>query len=138
MRELAKLVCFNYFVGNCDGHLKNLSLAYSEDWSGLSPAPAYDLVCTTWFPDLSRTMGMALGGESNIDAVTPEHLRASAKGMGIGQREFRSIARTLVELVDAALADAVGNVPRSLDELGWKADDLVDDMAPRKKVLWET
>lgn len=30
IRRLARLVCFNYAIGNCDAHLKNLSIMYGE------------------------------------------------------------------------------------------------------------
>ena len=137
LRELAKLVCFNYAIGNCDNHLKNLSVLYGEQWAGLSLAPAYDLVCTTWFPNLSRNMGMAIDGVYDIDAVTPQNLRSCAKEMGVGAKAFSAIAHEIALNIEEAVGKARSYAPKSLDEVGWKADDLIEDMEPRLKVLSE-
>ena len=135
LQELARLICFNFLIGNCDDHLKNVSILYGEDWAGCSLAPAYDLVCTTWFPDLSRDMGAAIGGVWNIDAVWEENLRECAREIGVGKRLFAEIAHDIAERIEDAVGEAAAAAPAAFDEVGWKADELLDDMAPRKLVL---
>ncbi len=131
----ACLTLFNYLIGNCDNHLKNVSILYSLDWQKLTLAPAYDLVCTTWFPDLSREMGMRLGGEGRIDEVGPEHLAAFAKETGLPPKRLRALCADLVSHVDEAIDAAAALGPAVFDELDWKAADLHEDIAPRRAVL---
>ena len=135
LAELARLSCFNYLIGNCDNHLKNLSLLYNDDWSGFSLAPAYDLVCTTWFPEYSHDMGMALGGVHDIDAITPDDVRSLAGEIGIGARAFRRMAHELSEQIVDAVFGAAEEAPAELDEVQWKAEELVHEIEPRRLVL---
>lgn len=138
IERFARLSLFNYLIGNCDNHLKNLSVLYSADWSSLELAPAYDLVCTTWFPDLSREMGMLLGDEGDIDSVRPTHLAEFAKQVGLPLRRLRIICSELARSFCAAVAATTRAGAPSLDELAWKAEGLLEDAEPRRRVLEET
>ncbi len=60
---------FNYLIGNCDNHLKNLSMTWTPDWSSKSLSPIYDITCTTMYPDLTREMGLGIGEHRAIDAI---------------------------------------------------------------------
>ena len=40
LKMLARLVLFNYLIGNCDNHLKNISILYSPNWKSFELAPA--------------------------------------------------------------------------------------------------
>lgn len=133
--ELARLACFNYLIGNCDNHLKNISLLYSVDWSEIRLAPAYDLVCTTWFPDLTRQMGMAIGGVRNIDEVAVEDIRALSGEMGVPAKRLSAICHGLAEQIQDAVYKVSSEAPVLLDEVSWKADGLLEDLAPRREVL---
>ncbi|PHS35628.1 MAG: phosphatidylinositol kinase, partial [Robiginitomaculum sp.] len=52
-------VIFNYLIGNADAHGKNYSLLYTNTKPQL--APAYDLLCTRVYPELSIRMAMKIG-----------------------------------------------------------------------------
>jgi serine/threonine-protein kinase HipA len=54
-------IIFNYLIGNADAHGKNFSLLYLGDKPEL--APAYDLLSTAVYLDLSEKMAMKIGGE---------------------------------------------------------------------------
>jgi serine/threonine-protein kinase HipA len=54
-------VIFNYLIGNSDAHGKNFSFLYMSKEPIL--APAYDLLCTTVYPQLSNKMAMKIGGQ---------------------------------------------------------------------------
>ncbi len=41
------MVVMNYFLKNGDAHLKNFGLFFSDDFSRIWLAPAYDVVTTT-------------------------------------------------------------------------------------------
>ena len=135
LEAFALLSLFNYLIGNCDNHLKNLSILYGADWRERKLAPAYDLVCTTWFPDISREMGMLLGGEGAIDAVGPEHLVAFAREIGLPPARFSKMCASLAGQVDTAIDQAAADGATGLDEIAWKAGELHEDIAARKLVL---
>ncbi|MGZ8749485.1 MAG: type II toxin-antitoxin system HipA family toxin [Pseudonocardia sp.] len=64
LRRLVAMVV----MGNADAHLKNWSLRYPD---GRTPtlAPAYDLVCTTYYKTLQRQLVFPLGGQLRPDAA---------------------------------------------------------------------
>ena len=135
IESFARLTLFNYLIGNCDNHLKNMSILYSPNWREISLAPAYDLVCTTWLPNLSREMRMLLGGEGRIDCVGAEHLSLFAKDIGLPTRRLGAMCSELADRIDPAIDEAAAKGPAVFDELEWKATDLHEDIAPRKEVL---
>lgn len=55
------IIIFNYLIGNADAHGKNFSLLYQQKKPEL--APAYDLLSTAIYSDLSQKMAMKIGGE---------------------------------------------------------------------------
>lgn len=59
--KLLNIIIFNYLIGNADAHAKNFSLLYKENKPEL--APAYDLLCTSIYPNLSDKMAMKIGGK---------------------------------------------------------------------------
>ena len=135
IRRLAKLVCFNYAIGNCDAHLKNFSLLYGEHWDTVRLAPAYDLVCTTWFEDLSRSMAMAINGVWNIDCIRAEDFRACARDFGLSEKAFAAAAHEVAEAVDEAILVAGSEAGEKFEDVAWDAETLLEDIAPRKLVL---
>ncbi len=135
IRRLARLVCFNYAIGNCDAHLKNFSLVYGEDWSTVRLAPAYDLVCTTWYEDLSRTMAMAINGKWEIDSIEADDLRECSKDLGLGKKSFAAIAHEVAESVDGAVMAAASEVGDEFEDVAWDAETLLEDIALRRDVL---
>lgn len=130
---LARLACFNYLVGNCDNHLKNISLLYARDGGGIRLAPAYDLVSTTYFERFSRNMGMAIGGVRGIDDVTPACFGELARELGIAERALKRICSEAAARVEPAIEAAAAG-PEALASTPYVADDLIDDMQPRLAV----
>ena len=64
-------VIFNYLIGNADAHGKNYSLLYTNAKPQL--APAYDLLCTKVYPELSIRMAMKIGKKYKPDDVFIRH-----------------------------------------------------------------
>ena len=64
-------VIFNYLIGNADAHGKNYSLLYTNAKPQL--APAYDLLCTKVYPELSVRMAMKIGKKYKPDDVFIRH-----------------------------------------------------------------
>lgn len=136
LRAFASLVLFNYLIGNCDNHLKNMSILYAPDWRSFTLAPAYDLVSTTYFARFSREMGMAIGSHSDIEEVTVADFLILTEQLGVGIKLLRDIAGTFVEHALPALREEGAR----LDNEGYKAapyiaDDIEEDIMPRLELL---
>ncbi len=101
-------VVFNFLIGNGDAHGKNFSLLYRGNHPRL--APAYDLICTTVYPAISKKMAMKLDGKFDFRWVTPGKIVRTFERAGIGEKLVRdSIARQ---------CDAVKmNLPKLLDQV---------------------
>ena len=139
---LAQAACLNYLVGNCDAHLKNFSILHEgRDRDGgalVSLAPAYDVVSTTYFPNHPRRLAMRLGDARTIDEVTTDSLHALAADLGIRDSALRRLARPLVEgMVDGVRRASEGELGPVLESTPYIADDLIEDMMPRVRVLSE-
>ena len=65
------IVIFNYLIGNADAHGKNFSFLHEKGKPRL--APAYDLLCTAVYPDLSAKMAMRISGKYLPDQVALRH-----------------------------------------------------------------
>jgi serine/threonine-protein kinase HipA len=87
--DLARLLdalIFNYLVGNNDAHGKNFSLLYrglGTDDPHVGLAPLYDILSTVYYPELSRTMAMKLGGEYSSEKVWPHNFERLAEDAGL-------------------------------------------------------
>lgn len=77
LQRLLDAVIFNYLIGNNDAHAKNFSLLYPGAGEARF-APLYDLVCTVYYPELSKKMAMAIGGEYLSDRISPHHFEKLA------------------------------------------------------------
>ncbi|EKE10157.1 MAG: hypothetical protein ACD_16C00075G0003 [uncultured bacterium] len=64
-------IIFNYLIGNADAHAKNYSFLYLKGRPRL--APAYDLLSTAVYPQLSKKMAMKIGGKYNSEDVYLRH-----------------------------------------------------------------
>lgn len=131
--QLARVAVFDYLVGNCDNHLKNLSIMH--EGRRIRLAPAYDLVCTTYFERFSREMGMRLGSTRSIDAVTPDDFDLLAQDIGMGTKRMRRICKELRNTIVSAVLQAGERLCSVVETLPYTAEDFVDDMAPRLAVL---
>lgn len=64
-----RMQIFNFLVGNADAHAKNFALLYSLDTRSPSLAPAYDVVCTASYPELTKRIAMKVGGRNLPDTI---------------------------------------------------------------------
>ncbi|MGN0287426.1 MAG: HipA domain-containing protein [Atopobiaceae bacterium] len=131
--QLARIVVFNYLVGNCDNHLKNLSLIYEGGIPRL--APAYDIVCTTFFERFSREMGARLGSTRRIDDVGPADFETLARELGLGIRRMRSICSELASSLVPALLDSGEEWADVSEAIPFSAEDVADDASERRLIV---
>ncbi|MEC4176166.1 HipA domain-containing protein [Adlercreutzia sp. R7] len=136
LRAFASLILFNYLIGNCDNHLKNMSILYAPDWRSFTLAPAYDLVSTTYFARFSREMGMAIGEHSDIDGVTTADFAVLAEQLGVGMKVLRGIATTFTEQAIPALRNEGARLgDEGYGTAPYIADDIEEDILPRLELL---
>lgn len=103
---------FDYAVGNCDNHLKNWSLVWSEDWRQVRLAPLYDVLCTTVYPNLVREMGVSFGGSRKIDDVTRSMIFSQMGEAGLPKGIVTGMIADTCNEVPDALRDAAQGLKR--------------------------
>ena len=117
LRDIFRLLLFNYLIGNCDAHLKNYSLLPGSNGS-VTLAPAYDLISTTVYRDgfgqeLSRSCGIRIGRHLNIDRITPEDIRECAKALRQPEKQTEAIIEELLETFESAFRISASEAPES-------------------------
>ncbi len=135
LRQLCRIICFDYLIGNCDNHLKNLSLVWGLDTDGPRLSPAYDIVSTTAFGRFSRDMSISLGGVRDIDAIGAEELLEGASDMGISSQILREVCEPLAEQVTEKLIEASYQIEPESESAPFVAEDIVNELEPRLKVV---
>ncbi|WP_165247801.1 type II toxin-antitoxin system HipA family toxin [Adlercreutzia sp. ZJ141] len=107
LRMLWDVVAFNYLIGNCDAHLKNIALLRDSTWRELRLAPAYDLICTSRYSGLSRRMAMSIGGTYALEDVTAGSFENMAKSMklpcGRAMKRLEELAGSVEGAIEQSL-----------------------------------
>jgi serine/threonine-protein kinase HipA len=106
LSRLLDAVIYNFLVGNNDAHGKNFSLLYhgvGTPNQEIRLAPLYDVVSTSYYPELSRDMAMKIGGEYSSDKVTPKDFEQLAEEAGLAKPIVRNRVPELAEAVVANL-----------------------------------
>jgi serine/threonine-protein kinase HipA len=112
LQRLLDAVIFNYLIGNHDAHGKNFSLLYDqEERREARFAPLYDLVCTVYYPELSKKMAMKIGGEYLLDKVSPRHFESLAEETGLAKPLVRNRVPELATAVIERLKTIEMNQP---------------------------
>ena len=104
LQRFLDALIFNFIVGNHDAHGKNFSFIYDQDlvFGRLhsSLAPLYDIVCTAYYPDLSKKMAMKVGSEYLSDKMFPRHFETLAEDCGLAKPLVR---KRIQELAGTAI-----------------------------------
>jgi serine/threonine-protein kinase HipA len=112
--ELVRWVIFCALSGNADGHAKNLSMFYGP--SGLSLAPAYDLVCTRAYPRIYRGLAFSVGGQRNPDRLRAEEWESLAETLGVNRSLVLRQVESLTDEADAAFGRACDQLRAEIGE----------------------
>lgn len=106
-------VFFDYLMGNCDNHLKNISVLYASDWSSREVAPLYDVIDTTVYEGIKDTMGISLCPSRSIFDVTRDEIAECVRHAGmpesLAMREFDALAEEVMSCFDQACENVVGD-----------------------------
>ncbi len=119
--KLLNIVIFNYLVGNADAHGKNFSLLYKGNKPEL--APAYDLLSTAIYPDLSENMAMRIGGKYKPKDVCQRHFHRLVPDTKAAQ----SAMNRQIKMMTDKTMEAAPRLKASLIKNGL-ASDVFDDI----------
>lgn len=96
---IAKILVFNYLIGNCDYHGKNLSILHQTR----SLTPFYDLVSTIVYEHLSTNMAMAINKKYEIKEIGKQDIIAEINKWGIrGERMLTLILNDFKHIIKHA------------------------------------
>lgn len=137
---LVKWGLFNYMIGNCDAHAKNLSLLHNSDGT-VSIAPVYDLISTSVYDGifgskLSRGMGMRIGQHENIDKINEADIRIFADNVRVRLSQVKLIGSEIISSIpsafDAAVYEADKNGFSNADEMACR---IIKECENRAKII---
>jgi len=108
---LMKLVIFNFLTGNNDAHAKNFSLLYFNTKPVL--APAYDLLSSQMYPNLTKKMAMKIGSSYEKKFVTKLSFEKMCDDIGYSykmfKKEFEEISHKLPEVLKEEFSKLSGS-----------------------------
>lgn len=134
IRQLA----LNVSVSNADAHAKNYSLMLRPE--GISLTPMYDVLTTTYWPKVDRTLPMSIGGARGAKQITPHHWKRLAEdNNGLDEEKVVSIARNIAWQVLANAPKAYEGLPDGvrdalLEELD-KANRGIEPREPSSTII---
>lgn len=111
LQALLDAVMFNFLIGNNDAHGKNFSLLYSGGQIRL--APLYDLLSTSYYPELSAKMAMKIGGEYLSSAVVPKHFEQLAAEAGLAKPLLKRRLQEIAEAIASKLPEVTSQYPQA-------------------------
>ena len=109
LSALLDAVFFNLLVGNNDAHGKNFSFLYSHGQTRL--APLYDVLSTSYYPELSPKMAMKIGGEYDARKLKTQDIERMAEESGLAKSSMKRRLLEVTERVISKLPDAAINHP---------------------------
>lgn len=108
---LTKLVTFTVLIGNADAHGKNIGILHHADGT-ISLAPAYDVVPTALWPELSSAAAMSIGAAISMAQIGRRDIVNEARAWGV---DAALADRTIDDVVErVVVADIAHDELRSL------------------------
>ena len=132
--KLLNIVIFNYLIGNADAHGKNFSLLYKGDKPEL--APAYDLLSTAVYPELSEKMAMKIGGKYDPKDVYLRHFYR----MVADTKTAQSAMNKQIQAMSGKIVDAAITLKTKLQNEGLNSDifeEIINVIKERSQRLSE-
>lgn len=132
--KLLNIVIFNYLIGNADAHGKNFSLLYKGDKPEL--APAYDLLSTAVYPDLSEKLAMKIGSKYKPRDIYLRHFHR----MVADTKAAQSAMDKQIQAMTGKIIDAAITLKTELQDKGLTSDifeDIIEVIKERSQRLSE-
>lgn len=106
INQFIQLMIFNYLIGNNDAHGKNFSILHYDN-DKIEFAPAYDILCSQVYPELSNKMAMKIGGHYKHNEVMLRHFEKLSKETDISFTQLKKIIKNQCEQLPCALNDVI-------------------------------
>lgn len=129
LERLLDIVTLNALVGNADAHAKNLSILHTPSGE-VRLAPAYDVMSTIYYPNVSTTPGMFVNGVRDVRTITRDDLIREAGSWG----RIEDAAAARVEELLAGAEDAIERAARETAP----PEELVGALLARARALRST
>ena len=110
INQFIQLMIFNYLIGNNDAHGKNFSILHYDNGE-IKFAPAYDILCSQVYPELSNKMAMKISGHYKHDEILLRHFEKLANENDISFTQLKKVIKNQCE----TLPDIVEDVINSFD-----------------------
>ena len=110
INQFIQLMIFNYLIGNNDAHGKNFSILHYDNGE-IKFAPAYDILCSQVYPELSNKMAMKIGGHYKHDEILLRHFEKLANENDISFTQLKKVIKNQCE----NLPNIVESVVNSFD-----------------------
>lgn len=118
LTRLAEAVTVRLAVGDTDGHARNYGLLHTGHAVRLTPL--YDAAPTYRFAS-TRQVGLWVGGQSMLTAITPRHLQDELRSWKMPAKLSNELPGSILERLRAALPQAREETPQLPDQF---ADDI--------------
>ena len=130
--ELARRVMFNFLIGNNDAHAKNVSLLYN----GVKPvlAPAYDVLSTAIYPELTTKMAMSIGSSKESEWVNAKDWHTFCKEAEISFPWFKAEFIRMAQALPGHVQNVISSPQLTQKESAW-VNRLLDLCAKNAKEL---
>jgi serine/threonine-protein kinase HipA len=103
-------VALSCLLGNGDAHLKNFALLYDDPQARPRLAPAYDIVCTRYYPELGNRLALKMDGSNAFP--DKKGLLRFARTLGIKEGEHR------VDRLATLALETLADIPLDSDAEG--------------------
>ena len=97
-KEFLKQIIFSNIIGNYDLHAKNIAILHNNKTNSIQLAPAYDIVCTQYFDDFTRSP-INVNGKSR-DVEIDDIISDFSKYSLINHNEVVSISSDILSSIE--------------------------------------
>lgn len=119
VQRFLRVFIFNYLIGNCDAHARNYSIRRTLD-GRLGLAPAYDLVSTTFYPDLSTNIAIGVNNTYALERIKQSDFESMCDDNDVSWPLFQRIT---AEVAEGSIS-GLGKVQEELADKGFEDDAL--------------
>ena len=113
VNQFLELMVFNYLIGNNDAHGKNFSILYFDD-GNIELAPAYDILCSQVYPEMTKKMAMKIGGYYEHDKILLRHFERLAKENNINFTQLKKIIKNQCEKLPDIINEVISGFQNNI------------------------
>mgnify|MGYP001105777312 FL=1 len=108
INQFIQLMIFKYLIGNNDAHGKTFSILHYDNGE-IKFAPAYDILCSQVYPELSNKMAMKIGGHYKHDEILLMRFEKLANDNDISFTQLKKIIKNQCENLPIIVEDVINS-----------------------------